>query len=140
MKGKSTTIINHKILKASNVRIIDPICLHLAESLATIDILDFIKIFNERIKASNLLSENKKKEPITKIGLEGVVGVELLIDQGNKTIQFYSLTSSEEGYGRKIVKAVVEAAPDDWSILVVFDSSGGFWSKMKEELPRLSVA
>ncbi len=92
------------------------------------------------IKASNLLSENKKKEPITEIGKDGVIGVELLIDPDNRTIQFFSLTSSEKGYGRKIVKAVVDATPVDWFIVVVFDSSGGFWQKMIEEFPRLSVA
>ncbi|MBU1565083.1 MAG: hypothetical protein KJ630_05575 [Proteobacteria bacterium] len=133
-------IINSKILKASNARTIDPVYFNLAESLAAIDILNYIKIYNERIKASNLLSENKKKEPITEIGKDGVIGLELLIDSTNKTIQFYSLTSSEKGYGRKLVKAVVDAVPDDWSIVVVFDSSGAFWQNMIEEFPRLSVA
>ena len=139
MKNHSATTINPKILKASNVRTIDPVFVDLAESLAAIDILNFIKIYNGRVKASNLLVENKRKEPITKIGKDEVVGVELLIDPTNKTIQFYSLTSSEKGYGRKIVKAVVDALPDDWSIVVVFDSSGGFWQKMIEEFPRIEV-
>ena len=138
MKG-TFTIINPKILKASNVRTIDPVYLNLAESLSAIDILNFIKIYNDRIKASNLLSENKKKEPITEIGKDGVIGVELLIDPDNKTIQFFSLTSSEKGYGRKIVKAVVDATPVDWFIVVVFDSSGGFWRKMIEKFPRIAV-
>jgi acetyl-CoA carboxylase beta subunit len=139
MKNHSATTINPKILKASNVRAIDPVVADLAESLAAIDILNFIKIYNERIKASNLLAENKRKEPITEIGKDEVVGIELLIDPTNKTVQFYSLTSSEKGYGRKIVKAVVDAVPDDWSIVVVFDSSGGFWQKMIEEFSRIEV-
>jgi len=139
MKTHSATTINPKILKASNVRTIHSVHLHLAESLATIDVLKFIKIYNEKIKASNLITENKKREPITKIGQEGVVGVELLIDHDNRIIQFYSLTSSEKGYGRKIVKAVVDAVPTDWFIVVVFDSSGGFWRKMVEEFPRIAV-
>ena len=139
MKGNSTTTINQKILKASNAKIIDKISLHLAESLAAIDILNYIKIYNDRIKASNLLSENKKKEPVTEIGKDGILGVELLIDPDNKTIQFFSLTSSEKGYGRKIVKAVVDATPVDWFIVVVFDSRGGFWQKMIEEFLRIAV-
>jgi hypothetical protein len=131
--------INPKILKASNVRIIDPVYLNLAESLATIDILNYIKIYNERIKASNLLSENKKKEPITEIGKDGVVGVELLIDPDNKIIQFFSIISNQKGYGRKMVKAVLDATPDDWFLLVFIYSTGGFWEKMIEEYPRIVV-
>jgi len=72
------------------------------------------------------LSENKKNDPITEIGQEGVVGLELLIDPDNRTVQFYSLTSSLKGYGRKIVKSVVEATPDAWTIVVVLDWRRGF--------------
>jgi len=78
--------------------------------LAEIDILRHVKIYNGRIKASNFLSENGKKEPVTKIGDENIVGVELLVDIPNKTIQFYSITSSVKGYGEKIVSSVVIGA------------------------------
>jgi len=70
---------------------------------------------------------------------EGVIGVELLIDPDISTVQFYSLASSEKGYGRKIVDAVVEASPDNWNIVVVMDFSGGFWDRMLEEYPRIVV-
>lgn len=100
MKTHSISI-NPKILKASNIKTIDPVSLQLAESLAAIDVLKFVKIYNEKMKASNFLSENKKKEPITEIGKDGVVGVEPLIDLEYQTIQFYSLTSASKGYGRK---------------------------------------
>ena len=107
-----------KISKATNVKKVHPIYLELAESLSHIDILKFIKIYNGRLCASNLLSTNKKKQPITEIGKKGVVGVELHIYPHNKTIDFYSLTSSPKGYGRKIVTAVVEAVPDDWTLVM----------------------
>lgn len=136
---KQSIIDSKRIFKATNVKKIHPISIRLAESLAQIDILAFIKIYNERLKASNLLSENKKSEPITEIGREGAVGLELLIDTDNKTIQFYSITSTKKGYGRKIVKAVLEATPDDWVLVVVFDWSSGFWTKMLEEFPRITV-
>jgi hypothetical protein len=136
---KQSIIDGKRVFKATNVKKIHQIYIQLAESLAQIDILAFIKIYNERLKASNLLSENKKKEPITEIGKEGVVGLELLIDADNKTIQFYSITSTQKGYGRKIVKAVVEATPDDWELVVVLDWSRGFWTKMMEEYPRIIV-
>lgn len=94
--------IDSKIFKATNARKVHPIYLELAENLSHIDILKFVKIYNGRLLASNLLSENKKKEPITKIGEDGVVGVELLINLSDKTIDFYSLTSSQKGYDRKM--------------------------------------
>jgi len=128
-----------RVFKASNVKIIDSVYFQLAESLANIDLLKYIKIYNGRLCASNQLSENKKKAPIIKFGIEGLVGVELLVDSSIRTIQFYSIVSSQKGYGRKIVKAVVDAIPDTWFIVVVFDSSGGFWSKMVEEYPRIMV-
>lgn len=70
---------------------------------------------------------------------EDIIGVELLIDPDHFTVQFYSLASSEKGYGRKIVDAVVNATHDDWNLVVVMDSSGGFWERMLEEYPRIVV-
>ena len=57
----------------------------------------------------------------------------------NKTIQFYSITSSVKGYGEKIVSSVVNSAPKDWEIVVVMDWSMGFWQVMAERYPRLVV-
>jgi len=128
-----------KISKASNVRKVDPIYMLVAEGLSNIDILQHVKIYNGRIKASNILSTNGKKEPITTIGLENVVGVELLIDAPNKIIQFFSITSSEKGYGDKIVSAIVDSTPNDWNIMVIMDWSHGFWQVMAERYPRLTV-
>lgn len=65
--------------------------------------------------------------------------MELLIDPAIKTIQFNSIASSQKGYGRKIVAAVVEATPDGWILVVPFDWSRGFWEKMMEEYPRIVV-
>lgn len=128
-----------KIFKATNVKKVHPIYLELAESLSRIDIIKFIKIYNGRLRAANLLSENKKKNPKTKIGEDGVVGVELLINPSDKTIDFYSLTSSQKGYGRKIVEAIVTGTPEDWTLVVVMDWSGGFWQKMLNDYPRIIV-
>ena len=86
-----------------------------------------------------MMSKNKKKEPITKIGEDGVVGVELLINSSYKTIDFYSLTSSQKGYGRKIVESVVVGTPEDWTLVITMDWSGGFWQKMLNDYPRIVV-
>ena len=132
-------ISKEKISKANNVRKVDPIYNLLSEELANIDILTYVKIYNGRIKASNVLSDNGKKEPITKIGGENIVGVELLIDIPNKIIQFYSITSSVKGYGEKMVTSVVNSVPNEWKIVVVMDWSQGFWQVMTERYPRLMV-
>ena len=128
-----------RIFKATNVKRPHPVFLDLAENLSQIDILNFIKIYNDRLCASNQLSTDKKKHPVTTMDQEGVIGVELLIDPAITTVQFYSLASSEKGYGRKIVKSVVDATPADWNIVVVMDFSGGFWDRMLEDYPRIVV-
>jgi hypothetical protein len=132
-------IDGERIRKAHSVRRIDPIFQDLALGLARIPELRYIKIFPERLAASNVLSEDGKKNPVVKIGAEGLVGVELLIDESTKVVQFYALTSAVKGCGRKMVEAVVAGTPEDWHLAVVFDSSGGFWRKMMAENPRIVV-
>jgi len=128
-----------RIFKATNVRKVNPVALDIAESLSHIDAFNYIKIYNDRLCASNQLSTDKKKHPVTSMDQEGIIGVELLIDPAIATIQFYSLASSVKGYGRKIVDAVVRGTPDDWNLAVVMDWSGGFWKRMLEEYPRIVV-
>jgi len=128
-----------RIRKAHSVRHIEPIFQRLATSLAQIPELRYIKIFPERLTASNVLSEDGKKNPVVEVGAEGVVGVELLIDKSEKIVQFYALTSTIKDCGRKMVEAVIEEAPKDWQLAVVMDWSGGFWPKMAQEYPRLVV-
>ncbi len=128
-----------RIFKATNVRKIHPLALGLAKSLSHIDALSYIKIYNDRLCASNHLSTDKKKHPITSMHQEGIIGVELLIDPEFSTVQFFSLVSSDKGYGRKIVDAVVRGTPEDWNLVVTMDWSGGFWERMLKEYPRIII-
>lgn len=128
-----------KILKANNVKKVHPIYSQISEGLSAIDILKYVKIYRGRITASNSLSDNGKKQPITKIGEDNIVAVELLIDVPDKVIQFYSITSSIKGYGDKIVSSVINSSPKDWKIVVVMDWSHGFWQVMAERYPRLII-
>lgn len=137
--AKCDFLDGERIRKAHSVRRIEPIFQRLATSLAQIPELRYIKIFPERLTASSVLSQDGKKNPVVKIGAEGIVAVELLIDGSTKVVQFYALTSAVKGCGRKMVEAVVGATPEDWHLVVVFDSSGGFWRKMVQEHPRLMV-
>ncbi len=64
---------NDKILKASNVRKEHSIYRLIAEGLSTVDQLKYVKIYNGRILASNVLSDNGKKEPIVNVGEENII-------------------------------------------------------------------
>ena len=143
MKNQSqqSIIDGDRVFKATNVKIktIHPVFLGLAESLSNVPILRFIKIYNDRLCASNLLSTDGKKEPLVETSRTDLVGVELLVDPAFKTVQFFSIVSFKKGNGRKMVAAVVEATPEDWSLAVVMDWSGGFWKKMSEEYPRIMI-
>ncbi len=128
-----------RIRKAHSVRRVQTIFKRLAVGLSGIPELRYIKIFPDRLTASNQLSRDGKKNPVVQISADGVVGVELLVDESAKVVQFYALTSVVKGCGRKMVEAVVGATPEDWHLAVVFDWSGGFWRKMAEENPRIVV-
>lgn len=129
-----------RIRKAHSVRRIEPIYESLARSLAKVPELRTIKLFPERITASNRLSQDGKKNPVVEIGAEGVVGVELLIDTQMQVVQFYALTSAVRGCGRLLVEAVIEGTPEDWHLVVALDWSGGFWQRMAAEHPRLRLS
>lgn len=137
--AKYAFVDGERIRKAHSVRRIDPIFQDLAVGLARIPELRYIKIFPERLTASNCLSQDGKKNPVVTVGAEGLVGVELLVDESTEVLQFYALTSAVKGCGRKMVQAVVSATPEDWHVAVVLDWSGGFWRKMMAEHPRLVV-
>ncbi len=128
-----------KILIASNVRNEHPIYKQVAEELSTIEQLKFVKIYNGRVLASNILSDNGKKQPIVNVGEDGIVGIELLVDESSKVVQFFAITSSEKGCGEMMVKSVVNTVPDDWKLVVVMDWSGGFWEVMTKRYPRIAV-
>ena len=137
--AKPDFLDGERIRKAHSVRRIEPIFESLARSLAKVPELRYIKLFPERLTASNVLSQDGKKNPVVEIGAEGLVGVELLIDTAAQVVQFYELTSAVKGCGRRMVEAVIDATPQDWFLAVPLDWSGGFWRKMAQEHPRLRV-
>lgn len=137
--AKYDFIDGERVRKAHSVRNIPPVFRRLATSLAGIPDLRYIKIFLERIAASNVPSDDGKKNPLVIVGEDNIVGVELLVDVPTKTVQFYAITSATKGSGRRIVDAVVNATPEDWCLAVLLDWSGGFWKKMAQDYPRLSL-
>ncbi|MBK1702434.1 hypothetical protein [Thiococcus pfennigii] len=73
------------------------------------------------------------------VGAEGITGIELLIDAEHRTVQFYAITSADQGCGRNMVEATLSAMPEDWLLAVLMDWSGGFWQHMARDYPRLQV-
>lgn len=129
--------MTEKIFKATNGKDIQPVYSHIAHSLLKIDALNHIKIFNNKIQASNLLSSNGKKTPLVHTGKKNVVALQLVIDSEEKTIEFTSVESNIKGYGRKLVFAVVEATPDDWTTGIAEGWINGFFRRMIEEMPKI---
>jgi hypothetical protein len=129
-----------KISKANNVKSVDLIYERISKALAEIDALQYVKIYNGRIKASNFMSTNGKKEPIVNNGGDNIVGVELLIDIQIKTVQFYYIASSLKGYGGKMVTSVINSIPEGWNVVVLMDWSHGFWPVMANKYPNLILA
>jgi hypothetical protein len=112
---------------------------HISRNLAEIDIIKYITISADFLRASNEITTGRSKIPITKIDHPTAVGVSLLLELDYKVIQFYELNSPVKGYGSKMVDAVINALPEDWSAAVVMDWSGGFWEKMREKYDKLVI-
>jgi hypothetical protein len=110
---------------------------HIARNLAEIDIIKYITISKDYIKASSEITTGRNKIPITKIDHPTAIGVSLLLELDYNVIQFYEMNSPVKGYGSKMVAAVINALPKDWSAAVVMDWSGGFWDKMREKYSKI---
>ena len=77
-----------KIMKIGNARKVFSVYMEIAEVLSTVSQLPQVKIYKERIMASNLLSDNGKEEQIVNVVEAFVICVELLIDEINQVVQF----------------------------------------------------
>jgi hypothetical protein len=118
---------------STGVKEIHPVMECLAESLAYLDFIHFVRITSQDIKAYSEITDGRVKIPITKPGHPTATGVQLIIDHVFNVVQFYEITSSVQGYGGKMVDAVMKALPEDWEAAVVMDWSQGFWERMQEK-------
>ena len=80
--SEKSIIDGDRVFRATNVKTksIHPVFIGLAESLSNISILRFIKIYNDRICASNLLSTDGKKETLVETNRSDLIGLELLVN------------------------------------------------------------
>jgi hypothetical protein len=128
-----------KIRYIKKIKLVHPVVGNIAVNLAELDIIQYITISDNYIKASSEITTGRSKIPITKIDHPTAVGVSLILELDYKVIQFYEMNSSVKGYGSKMVDAVMRALPEDWSAVVVMDWSGGFWDKMREKHRKLDI-
>jgi len=128
-----------KIRVIKKLKSLHPVVENIAQNFAKLDIIKYIKISEDYIKASSEVTTGRIKIPITKIDHPTAVGVSLILELDYKVIQFYEMNSPVKGYGSKMVDAVIRALPGDWSAVVVMDWSGGFWGKMREKHNQLVI-
>ena len=144
MKKKSQT--NYEIAEdKANIKIsreiktLHPVVVNIANNLADIDLIRFIRISPDYLKASSETTNGRFKIPITKPDHPTAIGVCLILDLAYKDIQFYEINSVIRGYGGKMVDAVMKALPKDWNAVIIMDWSQGFWDKMKERYKNLVI-
>jgi len=139
MTNQFSEEIRSHIRVIKKIKVINPVVKNIAVNLAEIDIIKYITISEDYIKASSEITTERNKIPVTKIDHPTAVGVSLLLELDFKVIQFYEMNSPVKGYGSKMVDAVIRALPDDWSAVVVMDWSGGFWEKMREKYEKIDI-
>jgi hypothetical protein len=132
-------LIKSKIRYIKKRKLVHAVVAHIAQNLAEIDIIKYITISKDYIKASSEITTGRIKIPITKLDHPTAVGVSLILETNHKVIQFYEMNSPVKGYGSKMVDAVIRALPEDWSTVVVMDWSRGFWDKMRERYRKLDI-
>jgi hypothetical protein len=131
--------INAKITVSRKIRKIDPVVENIANNLAEIDAIHFIRVSPGFLQASSETTEGRLKTPITRPGHPTAIGVSLIIDFDYGDVHFFEMTSAIKGYGQKMVDAVLNALPQEWNGVVVMDWSDGFWDKMKEKHRNLVI-
>lgn len=105
----------------------------MAIRLAQLDFINYVRICDETLAASNENYPNRPKVPITKMNHETAIGIQIIYSIKYKTINFFDINSPKKGYGGKMVDAVFDGFSKSWAPAVAMDWSNGFWNKMKEK-------
>ena len=128
------------IFVATKVKTIHPVVDAIVKSLCEIDLIQYVRISQEDIQASNEIKiKGRIKIPVSTTGHPSAIGVHLIMNFAHNTIQFHEITSAVKGYGEKMVQSVMTALPDEWEACVVMDYSEGFWERMAEKYDRIEV-
>ena len=123
----------------NSVKSVHPVVERIADNLSGIDEIRYIRIKPDLLEASSEATTGRVKAPITKPDHPTAIGVSLILDFDYQQIQFYEMNSVKQGYGTKMVDAIMNGLPDEWKAVVVMDWSGGFWDKMAEKHERIMI-
>jgi len=113
-----------------------PVVKEIAENLAGIDAIRFVRVTPGFLQASSEAS-GARMLPVTKPGHPTAVGVSLILEEDREEVQFCEITSAVKGYGSRMVEAVLDALPKKWKAVVVMDWSEGFWKAMRRRHKRI---
>jgi hypothetical protein len=131
--------IRSKIRVIKKIKSLHPVVEKIAINLSELDIIRYVTISDDFLKASSEVTTGRVKIPITKPDHPTAIGVSLLFELNHNVIQFYEMNSPIKGYGSKMVDAVIGALPEDWSAVVIMDWSGGFWKKMSKKYNKIVI-
>ena len=118
---------------------LNPVIKEIAENLAGIDVIRFVRVTPGFLQASSEACGGGMV-PATKPGHPTAIGVSLIVEEDWEEIQFFEITSAIKGYGSRMVEAVLDALPKKWKAVVVMDWSGGFWKEMHRRHRRIVLA
>jgi len=137
---KVHTAKERDIFVSAKVKTIHPVVDRIVNQLLEIDLIQFVRVTQTDLQASNSIAiRGRTKIPISTPGHPTAIGVHLIIDAPENTVQFFEITSAIKGYGEKIVRAVLTSIPDDWEAVVIMDYSQGFWDKMTKKYDKIVI-
>ena len=113
-----------------------PVVKEIADNLADIDVIRFIRVTSGFLQASSEACRARMR-PVATPGHPTAVGLSLILEEDREEIQFYEITSAVKGYGSRMVEAVLNALPKKWKAVVAMDWSGGFWKVMRRRHRRI---
>jgi len=129
-----------QIFVSAGVKKIHQVTDRIVNRLLEIDRIQYVRISPSDIQASSdIKTKGRANIPISTQSHPTAIGVHLISEPGEKTIQFYEITSAEKGYGGKIVNAVITSIPEDWNALVIMDYNDGFWDRMMERYDKIII-
>jgi len=123
---------------ASTVNKLEPIVEQCVRNLAKLDPIKYIKITNNSIMASDQVTGNRIKTPVTKPNHPSAIGIYVFFDMDLKTVEFYEINSATKGWGGLMVAAILNDLSKEWRPTLVFDYSNGFWAKMEDKYSQLN--
>ena len=130
---------NATITVSKKIKTLHPVVGNIANNLARIKPIRFIRISPDFLQASSEVTKGRVKIPITKPEHPTAIGLSLIIDLAQKDIHFFEMNSPIKGYGGKMVDAVLNDLAKEWSAVVVMDWSDGFWDRMREKHGNLEI-